>query len=663
VTFQKLMATCRDYYQPDGGGEGLVLAEDPLDGPNAAAVFYYDDEDQTDHTLGILTARQMISSPAWMRRDREEEEMYDVQRHNETLESTDYAAVASAIGKKNDKENLVTRIFRRSTQSFRRLSSTDKSTEKPKKNFKGPNLNEQSSAKLPLPKLLDPKRLSTSTKSLNIFPTATDRQDRIKSHLNVPHVVTSELRKWTSTGKLHEKGQCKVQSTSRKNPKKEKEVSVPNPTNFSKPRNATFTKKPVKNFVHANKSTVSIQNSKPSTSKTQDQESKLGTNLKPVNEKLGGSNKSLNSENVEENKKNSNIGRTNLQSSLRWPKKPSEIETKVPQTKPNPVSRKTIVLNKKPPPHNQLQVSMEKVSSPKPKPIRPRPASQIPLLSSNVAEQDRGKRLKLASPEPAEATNPLLDEVQALRVKVDMLTNENLNLKEVLESIKVSNLKVLKEIQTATDNKFQKVDEERRAWKILHESEKENFTLVMNKFTDFEEKITEMTEEVKGIKSNLSASYQAKNKVKTFGGEDGKVNEVEEKGENFNNGKEKLMNRIRGINARMSSSGIGMKEMMQKKSCNEQLLTSELEKIQVSVTTKSNKSKNSRPPSKQDISEPVAGDGGNQFSNITLEENSILAPETIGPPSSLELSTPTHRVEEISSTFKFESEVGLSKPQ
>ena len=50
-------------------------------------------------------------------------------------------------------------------------------------------------------------------------------------------------------------------------------------------------------------------------------------------------------------------------------------------------------------------------------------------------------------------------------------------------------------------------------------------------------------------------------------------------------------------------------------------------------------------------------------SNITLEENSILAPETIGPPSSLELSTPTHRVEEFSSTFKFESEVGLSKSQ
>ena len=545
-----------------------------------------------------------------MKRDCEEEETYDVQRHNKTPESRDYAAeaVASAIGKKNDKENLVTRILRRSAQSFRRLSSTDKSTEKPKKNLKGPMANDLSSANLPLPKLLtDSKRLSASTKSLNIFPTETGRCDRIKSHLNVPQVATSELRKWRSTGKLYEKVKDSVIQ----------KIPASKPTNFSKPRNATFIKKPVKNFVHANKSTASMQKSKPSTFKTQHEESNLRTNLKPVNKKLGGSSKSLNSENVEENKKKTNRGSTNLRSSFRWPTKPSEIKNKLSQTKPIPYSRKTIVLNKKPPPpHNQLQVSTEKVSSPKPKPVRPRPASQIPLLSSNVAEQDGRKTINLASLEPAEAINPLHGELQELRVKVDMLTNENLNLKEVVEAIQVSNQKVLTEIQTATDAYIQKVDEERKAWKILNGSEKENFTLMMKKFKDFEEKVAVMKDEVKEIKSNLNENKQAKSKVKPPG-EEGKLNEIEEKIENFNDGKEKLMNRIRGINARMSSSGIGMKEMMERKSCNEQLLTSELEKIQVSVT-QNHKPRNSRKSMPcvstiQDISEPDAGGVGNQF--------------------------------------------------
>jgi len=634
-----LMATGQDYYQPDGGSEGLGLAEgDSSSGPNAG--FYDDDEEQTEMTLGILTVQQMVSSPAWMRGDREEEETYDVQR---ILRSNKKGKEPSAIEKKNEKENLVTRILRNSAQSFRRLSSTEKSTEKPKKNLKGSKANDSSPANLPLPKLLtDSNRLGASTKSLNIFPTETGRRDRIKSHLNVPQVATSELRKWRSTGKLYEKV-------------KDSEIlkiPAPKPSNFSKPRNATFTKKPMKNFVHANKSTVSMQKSKLSTSKTQHEESNSGTNLKPVNKKLGGSSKSLNSGCLEENEKKTNGESKNLRSSLRWPKKA--------QTKPIPYSRKTVVLNKKPPPaHNQLQVSTEKVSSPKPKPIRPRPASQIPLLSSNVAEQDRIITRNLASPEPAEAINPLHVEVQELRVKVDMLTNENVNLKEVVEAIQVSNQKVLTEIQTATDAYIHKVDEERKAWKILHESEKENFMLMMKKFKDFEEKVAEMKDEVKEIKSNLNVSNQTKSKVKTPG-EEGKVNEIEEKIVNFNDGKEKLMNRIRGINARMSSSGMGMKEMMERKSCNEQLLTSELEKIQVSVTKNPQPriSRKSMPcvSAIQDISEPDTGGVGNQFSIISLEETSTLALQAFRPPSSLEPSTYPHGVEETSSTSKSESE-------
>merc|ERR1719436_992268 len=99
--------------------------------------------------------------------------------------------------------------------------------------------------------------------------------------------------------------------------------------------------------------------------------------------------------------------------------------------------------------------------------------------------------------------------------------------------------------------------------------------------------------------------------------------------------------------------------MMQRRSCNEQLLTSELEKIQGSVTTKP-KPRNSRPyaPTIQDISEPEAGDGGNHFSNISLEETSTLALEAIGPPSPLELSS-LHSMEENSITSKSESGVGL----